>query len=451
MKNSLPIRAMLLIFLLKAMMVNAQTATLVPVISDDNAIMIKVSDNGLWAAGYYEEETVYYGAKIWNLNTYEAIELIPGGGAAGAFDVTDDGSIAVGCYNNKPAYWENGVWTELPLPDNGLTGMVATVTPDGSVMGGRVFSLNQGYSYACIWENGELVQVNHSETDRMGENAILNEINGISADGNVILGCLNYNVLPNRTSFVIVDGEYRVFGDWVYDPAMGGDEYNFYDVLSLSPNGKWVTGDIYWIEDVWTNEYYCPFRYDVENDVVELFLMDNDVASFASDDYGNLYGATPLMFPMRSALVLKKDQWVSLDQELLNDYGLNVFDETGYDNLGSVFSVSTDGKTIVGCAGSGLSLIKYNWVLKLDVSTSVENKPVVNPMQAVIKGTRLVLGGVVSTVTVCDLQGKVVLNENINGKAAIFNVSHLPAGVYVVNMFDNLNQKVSNKVFIGSN
>jgi hypothetical protein len=243
-----------------------------------------------------------------------------------------------------------------------------------------------------------------------------------------------------------------MFGDWVYDPEQGGDEYNFYDVLSLSPNGKWVTGDIYWVEEVWVSEYFCPFRYDVENDVVELFTNDDEVASFAADDYGNLYGATPLNFPMRSALILNNGQWVSLDQQLMDKYGISVFDETGNAELGNVFSVSADGKTIVGCSGNGLNVSKYNWVLKLDVSTGIgETVQIANPMKAIVKGSRLMLTGIVSDVTVCDLQGRVVLEKQIAGSAAIFDVSNWPAGVYVVRMTDKNNNTVSNKVFIGSN
>lgn len=448
MKKSLPRQIFAGILLISACSAFSQSATLEPVISEDGAIMIKVSDNGLWAAGYYEEDAVYLGATIWNLTTYEANKLVPAGQAAGAFDVTDDGKMAVGCYNNRPAYWQNGIWTELPMPVEGGIGGVYSVTPDGLKMGGRVFSPDWATGYACVWENDELIEVNHAEVDRFGDNAYFNEINGISADGNTILGCLNYVVLPNRTAFLMMNGEYFMFGAENYDPQTGGDEYNFYDVLSLSPNGKWVTGDIYWVEEMWTNEYFCPFRYDVENNVTELFLNDVEVGSFASDNDGNLYGVTPLNFPLRSALILKNGEWVSLDQEIQNEYGLNVYDETGYDKLGNIFSVSADGKTIVGTNGSRM----YNWVLKLDVSTGTgEALQEANPMKAVVKGSRLLLGGKVSGVTVCDLQGKVVLNEQIGSSAPVFNVSHLPAGIYVVNMTDACKNTVSMKVYIGSN
>jgi hypothetical protein len=308
MKTFLNTWIILSIMLMNAFTVFSQTATLVPVVSDDDAIMIKVSDNGLWAAGYFEAEGEYYGASIWNLSTYERNKLIEDGQAAGAFDVTDDGTMAVGTYNDKPAYWQNGTWFELPMPTANGTGGVYSVTPDGTKMAGRVFAPNWTAGYACVWENGELIEINHADVDRMGDNAYFNEMNAISADGSTMLGCLNYIVLPNRTAFIMKDGEYHMFGAENYDPQTGGDEWNFYDVLNMSPNGKWVTGDIYWVEEIWTNEYFCPFRYDVENDVTELFLNDSEVASFAADDQGNLYGATPLNYPLRETRFLKNGQ-----------------------------------------------------------------------------------------------------------------------------------------------
>ncbi len=448
MKKSLLLNSLIVLFMMSSLTVFSQSATLVPVVSDDGAIMIKVSDNGLWAAGYYSEDGLHYNATIWNLTTYQANTLSSAGELAAAYDVTDDGKMAVGSYNSRPAYWENGIWTELPMPVEGGTGGVYSVTPDGTKMGGRVFSANVTDGYACVWENGELIAVDHARIDRLGDNAYFNEISGISADGNTILGCLNYIVLPNRTAFLMKNGEYFMFGTEVYDPETGGDEFNFYDVLSLSPNGKWVTGDIYWVEEMWTDEGYCPFRYDVEKDVMELFLDDDDVASFAADNQGNLYGASPLSLPLRSALILKNGQWVSLDQEIMNEYGLDVYQETGYDGLGNIFSVSADGKTIVGTNG----IETYKWVLKLDEATGTGGAlQATNPMRAVVKGSHLLLSGIVSDVKVCDIQGKIVLNEQLAGSAAIFNVSHLPAGIYVVAMTDANRNTVSNKVYIGAN
>lgn len=448
MKKTLLLQSFIALFLMSSLSVFSQSATLVPVESDDGAIMIKVSDNGLWAAGYFEEDAMYLGATIWNLTTYEATKLVAAGEQGAVFDVTNDGKMAVGCYNNIPAYWENGIWTELPLPIENGTGRVNTVTPDGTIMAGRVFSPDETEGFACIWENGELMPVTHPREDRFGDDAYFNEMVATSADGTIELGCLNYVVLPNRTAFIMKDGEYIMFGDWVYDFDQGGDDYNFYDALSLSPNGKWVTGAIYWIEEMWTNEYWCPFRYDVDNDEVELFLNDNEVVPFAADDEGNLFGATPLNFPIRSSRILKNGQWVSLDQEIMNEYGLDVFQETGYDALGNIFSVSADGKTLVGTNG-----VRYlNWVLKLDEATSTGGAiQQANTMKAVMKGDRLLLSGIVSDVTVCDLQGRVVLDKQIAGNAAIFNVSHLPTGVYIVNMTDANKNTVSNKVYIGSN
>lgn len=230
--------------------VYAQNASLVAVVEQDGAFMIKVSDNGQWAAGYVSDPPSYKNASVWNLETYERIQLVPNGQSAAAFDVTDNGEMAVGCYDDQPAYWQNGAWTMLPMPvENGI-GEVHSVTPDGTKMAGRVFASNWTAGYACVWENGQLVEVNHAAVDRTGSNAYFNEMVAVSADGNTMLGCLNYVVLPNRTAFLMKNGEYFMFGAHNYDPLQGGSPYNFYDVLSMSSDGKYVTGDIYWVEEV---------------------------------------------------------------------------------------------------------------------------------------------------------------------------------------------------------
>ncbi len=425
----------------------AQTVTLVPVISEDGSIMRKVSDNGLWAAGYYSAEGSYFGATIWNLSTYEAIKLTEPDQQAGVSDITNDGSIAVGSYNDKPAYWSNGTWVMLPMPEGGALGEVVSVTPDGSKMVGRVYSSNWATGYACMWENGVLVDVNHSDIDHMGETANFNEFNAISADGNTILGCLNYTVLPNRTAFIMRNGEYNMFGAQWYDMEQGGDEYNFYDILSMSPNGNWVTGDMYYVKEIWDNEYYCPFRYDVENDIVELFVDNAEVASFAVDDNGNLYGATPLNYPLRSALVLRDGEWVSFDEVVQNEYGIDIQEATGYEELVNIFSVSADGKTIVGVSGLGT----YNWVLKINDNTSITDINKENPMKAIVKENHLLVGGKVANVMVCDIQGRIVLNEQLNGKTPVFNISHLTSGIYIVKMTDKNNNVISDKIWVGNN
>lgn len=367
------------------------------------------------------------------------------GQASAAYDVTDDGSVVVGAYNNKPAFWQNGTWTELPMPIADGVGGVFSVTPDGSKMVGRVFASSWASGEACLWVNGELVEVNHAQVDRFGDDAYFNEMIDISADGNTMLGCLNYVVLPNRTAFIMQNGEYFEFGSEYYDPQSGGNQYNFYDFPNMSPNGKWITGDIYWVEGGGV-EYWCPFRYDVDNNITELFLDDDEVASFASDNEGNLFGVTPLNFPIREALLLKDGSWVSLDQEILDTYGLNVGLETGYEKLGNVFGVSANGKVIVGCNG----VQTYNWVLKLpDPSVNIkETNAVANGLKAMMKGSRLAIQGRVSHVTLINQAGIVVMDQKVYG-FPVFDLSHLSAGVYIVVMTDENQQLKSDKIWVG--
>lgn len=437
--------------LLSASAVMAQKATLVALPSTDGSVMRKVSSNGKWAVGYIIEDAIAVKATLWDLTTYESFSLAKGIIAA-ATDVTDDGTLVVGSYNDKPAYWTDGEWTELPIPSGFTRGRVQSVTPDGSKMVGRVLTASLASSAACYWENGELVELDLPTEDHWGEPAYDNELVAISDDGNTILGCLNYFYLPERTAFVRVNGVNKIFGQEWYDPEQGGDEYNFFDVLSMSRNGKWVTGDMYYVKEVWNNEYYCPFIYDVENDLVEIFPNDPEVASFAADDNGNLFGATPLNFPDRSARILYENNWISLDNHLLNVYGINVYEETGYAELKNVFSVSADGKTIVGVSG----LVTNNWVLKLDVEDEPDSviddlyQPN-NGHTVVVRDGQLMVGGKVSGVEIFNLMGQKVFGKVTNGSAPIFNVSYLPSGIYIVRVTDINNNMQSTKVWIGNN
>ena len=438
----------LIALLLSAFTTFAQSPpSLKPVIAADGAVMYQVSDNGLWASGHNQNETASTGASIWNLNTSERIGLTSDSEFAAAWDVTDDGKTAVGNYNDVPAYWQNGSWTTLPLPTGYVFGEVTSVTPDGTKMVGRVFNADISLAKACVWENGELVTVTLPTEDRFGDNAYFNQMVDISADGNTMLGCLNYIVLPNFTGFVIKDGNYVEFGAEQYEITPEGTYVYHFDVLSMSPNGKWITGDVMYIAEEWVNEYFCPFRYDVENDVTELFVDDAEVASFASDDNGNLFGVNPLNDPNRDALFVKNGEWVSLDQELMMEYGINVMDETGYEKLGNLLSVSADGRTIVGVNG----LDTYNWVLKLDGDITGINdaSAEINRMKAVVKHNKLLIGGKVAQFAVYNTLGNEVMNQQVSS-VAIADVSHLTAGVYIVSMTDASNNTTSSKVWIGN-
>lgn len=423
----------------------SQQASLNAIINEDGAIMIKVSDNGMWSAGYVSDAGQLINASIWNLETLQRTFLVGVGEVSSAYDITDDGNIVVGSYLNKPGYWENGIWNALPMPITDGIGEVKNVSPDGTQMVGRVFASNYSESHACHWVNGELVEVNHSNIDKAGYNAYFNEMTDISADGNTLLGCLNYTNLPNRTAFLMLDGEYFMFGSEYYNPLGGGNEYIFYDNPSLSPDGKWVTGDIYWVESDFSDEYYCPFRYDVENDITELFLNDIVVASFATDNEGNLFGAVPLNYPIREAMFLKNGEWVLFDDEVSQEYGIDIYEEIGYEKLGMIFSVSADGKTIIGSKEISTNC----WVLKLDQSITGMSGGQTSAleMSASLMGNKLILAGKVESASIINMSGSKVLEQKTQ-RLPMIDVSQIPNGYYLVHMTSVTGEENTQKISI---
>ena len=63
--------------ILSALSINgiAQEASIHALPNENGAYVMKVSDNGLWAAGYgYDEDDNYNYGRIWNISTYEAID-----------------------------------------------------------------------------------------------------------------------------------------------------------------------------------------------------------------------------------------------------------------------------------------------------------------------------------------------------------------------------------------
>ena len=107
-------------------------------------IIDKISDNGLWGVSQKGSEVdgtlAPAGGIIYNLTTLAETDISDVSGLSGVGDVTDDGAIAVGECQGKPAYWskdKNG-WTILPMPDPYLQGRLNAVTPDGKFAVGYV-------------------------------------------------------------------------------------------------------------------------------------------------------------------------------------------------------------------------------------------------------------------------------------------------------------------------
>ncbi len=128
---------------------------------------------------------------------------------------TEDSIIATGLYLNTetnkfvPCIWEDGVKTDLPVPDRDPPGSgYATCVAAGSVyVGGRVTN-EEGYINACGWSDGTL-----NLLEDFPEGTTYSSVNDVAYDGtNLILAgsCTDYDY-GNKTlhTWKIEDGDIR--------------------------------------------------------------------------------------------------------------------------------------------------------------------------------------------------------------------------------------------------
>ncbi|MCF0200147.1 MAG: T9SS type A sorting domain-containing protein [Bacteroidales bacterium] len=428
--------------ILSALSINgiAQEASIHALPNENGAYVMKVSDNGLWAAGYgYDEDDNYNYGRIWNLSTYEAIDCGDGSNRTAIFDITDDGLMAVGSINDRPAYYfvETGTWVELPMPENTMIGMVEAVSADGSVMVGRCMDDYWAHCVATVWKNEQLVDVGVPTQDHLGEPANFNEMIEVSSDGEILMGCLDYTILPDRTAFVIVGDEAaNCFGQEHYYNPDGTLNWTFYDALRMSPNGKYVSGAVSWDNTAYGGDSWnAPFVYDVENDEVTLYLDQQESAIFAVDNYGGFYAINPLTFPFRTAYLFKDGAWISMSSYVAQEFGVSPSD-IGIGDFATVMSCSSDGKTIVGFDGASSYVLQlpYNIYQGDDaVSESEESSlQVQNPFKDEL--TLSNLEGL-NKIELINLNGVVVKQADKLNSTATLSTGDLPSGIYFLRAY----------------
>lgn len=438
-------------------------AELIKLVCADGARVQKVSDNGQWLVGSYVDDAGNgVNAHLWDIRGEEVIDhlLSEEGEKCNALDVTDDGSIVVGSYDLMPAYYKNNEWIELPLPegvlDGPLTGEVRSVTPDGKTMVGLVWGKKQSTSCACIWIDDELIIPELPERDITDDPvwlAKMNTIDDVSADGSIMLGFLNYNVLPGRTGFIYRNNTCEIIAkeELIYEDEYG-ILYKFLDQSCISPNGKYIAGimhDIIPTGEYNPNEFDTSYIYDVENEKLNnLGEASSETGIFFMDNQGVGYAASPINFPIRTACIYLNEEYKDLNK-IINDYfNLDILGETGFEQTGTI-TASADGKVIAGMATMG----GYNYIVKLPCNLADYEKYAASVSStALVKaevnadGYVLNLIGEVANMIITDLSGKTV--KQIQNPAATVNVPELPAGVYAVTLITPQGNQTISKVCI---
>lgn len=327
----------------------------------DAAVGVNMSNNGKWvvanpSSSVGDDPTV---AHLFNVDD-DSFETL---GYSVANDVTDDGSLIVGSYNGRPAYWTRSdkKWHTIAVPAGWAIGKFNAVTPDGRYAVGTYSDESLYYEGGVLWDlkqNKEIRLTNLPKKNMLGTNSGELRYIGISADGRYVLMTMDFAyVEPAELCSFVYDVQtqtYRTIGftpndNGPWEPLHPGTY--FIDNPVMSPSGEWVTGTAYMVLDdnpVTPTQYNAVFRLNILTGDYEVFDDgEGDYFAFAIDDDGTVYGSSPTTSPLREWAVRYGKNWVPANLIAEQRYGEDFGTLAHYERTGSATAVSSDGRRIL--------------------------------------------------------------------------------------------------------
>ena len=441
-----------------------------------------ISENGLWACGaaIANQEGSTSGcsnAVKWNLATGKTIYLQESEtDMCDAYWISNDGTLVGGSYLNQPAYNLNGKWIALKFPrlnwEGQMSGEVISIqiNNNDTIFWGWVYT-NTNAALAR-WTNGKIdedfsdIELNmyHNTTRINNKKSNFHKLQAVSNDGSRILVSLDWIYLPvgpqYNTTFV-QNGEKVQIIEREFDERY--ELTSFVDNAVMSPNGKWVCGDIYAFPKAGTDakETHIAFLYDVDNDKLTTFdALPSGKATSATavDNNGNVYfRSVNSSDPLCKPYIYKENEYIELESCLLAYSGIRaedidaiITDEaegTDEDDLGQIWAVSADGNTLIGAGGSTKSDI---WAAKLSCTpynvtpaVAVENV-VYNKLGALYTNGTIVLSGNADMIEIYSITGAKVLTSAIENATIKANLNN---GIYIVKIY-NGNNIATSKIIV---
>ena len=351
----------------------------------DGSTIHGMSDNGKWAVGYgvNDATSLYSFPKLVNLTEHTQRELLSEdeinlGIEAFANDITNDGTIVVGCYNGQPAYLNTTTnkWYTLPLVSGNIGGHVDAVTPDGKYAVG-ICTMGGFDEVPVMWDlqtNKIVTLTNLPSCDLSGHYQDMTRLLEVSADARYIVGCVSYSY-PSDVLYFLYDRETQEWDAIAFDYEATSNRFTArdnsvrtLDGITISPNGEWVAGVVYS-----TDDGRNPFRYHVPTRTFENFNRSEDLdkGCVTVDNDGTIYAATPAINPSRSLYILRNGIWYGIDEVLKQNYGIDFYKYTGYAATGLCIDISEDCKTMVGIAY--ITQENYQITLPIKISEACDN------------------------------------------------------------------------------
>lgn len=443
---------------------NEEKNTIVkPLLAEDDATLSGISHNGKWAVGYAYNNSDNAGfnisASLWNLSTYErTILATEEDGMSEANCVNDEGTIIGGSYLHEPAYYTNGEWHILEMPDGYTMGTVIamTIVNTDTIFVGRVQDSDEAQSInAAKWVNGKYERANPNSIrrDHLGDPANVNTCYGISEDGKIIMGCLEYNARPNATPFVTTPDT-----AFIIETANElNKNLSFIWFPKMSANGKYITGAYRHViyhegETYASTDTYQPCLFDIETQRFQIFEKEGyEWAGNAVDNNGVVYAKSPFTeHPYSQGYIIAngdvKELETLLREKGVSDATIDAASAPAEDEcpnkLGTIIAVSRDGKTIIGCAGQ---CVKYNWVVKIDTD-EVSYTPIsYDKLAAFYNNGTIILSGMVDAIEVYSVNGALIMNQSVE---SAFIPAQLEEGIYIIKLYNNTTNTISSSKFI---
>lgn len=363
-----------------------------------------ISDNGKWGVitldGAQDGNILPGGSVLVDLTTMKETVLADEN-FSGANDVTDDGNIVVGLVDGLPGYYnvKSKEWTMLKLPNGYSTGQLTSVTPDGHYAVGSASPANDPYCQVPLaydLTTGTLIELdNLPMLDMTHENQKQMTFDRVSADGRYALGTMSFSYIqpPSLCTFVydLKDQNYKMVGfeENDFKPwTPKADGLLFIDAANMSPNGRWVTGQAYMSKEIagseFANEYIVGFRYDVENDQIEVFdgQYDNDICGISVTNDGVVLGASPAVNPYSETMIRRDGYWYSLRNIFEKVYDIDIEAKANVPTTGKPVTISADGLTTVQLSGTRDCYVLRMGESFLDASKRIKllGTPVVSPV-----------------------------------------------------------------------
>lgn len=310
----------------------------VEVFVESNIPPTAMSDNGRYIVGDFDNNSYLYDVRrdVIDVETYVGAELN---------DVSDNG-VAAGAYFGKPGYFQDGVFTEIPLIPGAVSGTVTGVTPDGTRFAGFC-QMGDGTFAPFVYENGAVSALEYPE-DNIGAKPVVAAAKGMGADGTIV-GYIASSEYLEMGCFWHSDNKYDLY---VKDEMTWNDEIGWWEKIVgglesyISPSGKYLAS--MWVDtgDDGFGDTEYPYIYDVETGEFSMF----DTAAFAGyrvDFVGNdgeiyLSDARLGFSSMPFVAVYGNPAPVTYKEYVQSKYGLEI-----EDYVGSAMSVSADGKTLL--------------------------------------------------------------------------------------------------------